>query len=83
MSNFLAPALRTYNVLFTVFSPFHVRKIILPMQQKSTRKNVERNGNGKGMQYFNFNFFIFLFLIAQVMLITHDRCVIDEIRVIW
>ena len=28
-------------------------------------------------------FFIFYFLIAQVMLITHDRCMIDEIRVIW
>ena len=28
-------------------------------------------------------FFFFFFLIAQVMLITHDRCMIDEIRVIW
>ena len=28
-------------------------------------------------------FFVFVFLIAQVMLITHDRCMIDEIRVIW
>ena len=27
--------------------------------------------------------FIFIFLIAQVMLITHDRCMIDEIKVIW
>ena len=25
----------------------------------------------------------FFFLIAQVMLITHDRCMIDEIKVIW
>ena len=28
-------------------------------------------------------YFFNLFLIAQVMLITHDRCMIDEIKVIW
>ena len=29
------------------------------------------------------NFCIFFLVIAQVMLITHDRCMTDEIRVIW
>ena len=32
-----------------------------------------------GVDLFKKNFF----LIAQVMLITHDRCMIDEIRVFW
>ena len=34
-------------------------------------------------QEWGFFYYYYYFFIAQVMLITHDRCMIDEIRVIW